>query len=133
MRYLSRQPSTSAQSRRPQTDWCQLRVFIHPIVAYRRTESTPTEYPLSVTSSRPRERVRRLLEGGVKKRRLPDQPANDSFTLGLFLRVEGIAGGPVIADNICEVGWRYFRALIEEVANDPRPTQEEWQQQRRQG
>ena len=64
---------------------------------------------------------------------LPDQPANDSFTLGLFPRVEETAGGPVIADNICEVGWQDFRALIAEVANDPRPTQEEWQQQRRQG
>ena len=67
-----------------------------------------------------------------KKRRPPDQPANDSFTLGLFLRVEGIAGGPVIADNICEVGWEDFGALIEEAANDPRPTQQEWQQQHRQ-
>ncbi len=62
---------------------------------------------------------------------LPNQPGNDSFTLGLFPHVEEAAGGPLIADNICEVGWRDFRALIAEVANDSRPTQEEWQRQSR--
>ena len=62
---------------------------------------------------------------------LPDQPDNDSFSLSLFPRVEQTPGGPAIADNICETGWQHFRALIEQVANDPRPTQEEWHRQHR--
>ncbi|MCY4371962.1 MAG: toll/interleukin-1 receptor domain-containing protein [bacterium] len=62
---------------------------------------------------------------------LPDQPDNDSFSLGLFPRVERTPGGPTLADNICEAGWQHFRGLIEQVANDARPTQEEWHQQHR--
>lgn len=57
---------------------------------------------------------------------LPDQPDNDSFSLGLFPRVERTPSGPALADNICEAGWQRFRALIKQVANDPRPTYEDW-------
>ena len=62
---------------------------------------------------------------------LPDQPDNDAFSLGLFPRVERTPGGPALADNICAAGWQQFRVQIEQVANDPRPTQEEWHQQHR--
>lgn len=62
---------------------------------------------------------------------LPDQPDNDSFSLSLFPRVEGAPSGPVIADNICVAGWQHFHALIKQVANDPRPTYEDWHQRHR--